>query len=202
MKTSPVTLDDLRGVFVVPPLARRRDEARGIDLEQNDVLVRHMLAGGSTRLLYGGNAFLYHVTREEFETLIGWLAAVPGDVWAIPSIGPSFGRALDQARSVVGSPLPHDDAAALQRPARRSGPGAWRARDRRGCGRAAHPLPEGGRQLRQKPGSRPGRGGPARQRRHSRRHQVRRRAAGPGGRSVSRTAARARRSPPCHQRHG
>jgi 4-hydroxy-tetrahydrodipicolinate synthase len=98
MKTSPVTLDDLRGVFVVPPLARRSDAPRSIDLEQNDLLVRHMLAGGLTRLLYGGNAFLYHVVRDEFEALIGWLAGLSGETWAIPSIGPSFGHAVDQAK--------------------------------------------------------------------------------------------------------
>jgi hypothetical protein len=32
-------------VFVVPPLARRPDASRGIHIDQNDVLVRHMLAG-------------------------------------------------------------------------------------------------------------------------------------------------------------
>ncbi|HMJ83728.1 MAG TPA: hypothetical protein VK504_11200, partial [Vicinamibacterales bacterium] len=106
MKTGPVTLDDLRGVFVVPPLARRPDAARGVNIDQNDVLVRHMLSGGLTRLLYGGNAFLYHVTRDEFETLIGWLAGTPGDTWAIPSIGPSFGHAVDQARSVSAFRFP------------------------------------------------------------------------------------------------
>jgi 4-hydroxy-tetrahydrodipicolinate synthase len=106
MKTSPVTIDDLRGVFVVPPLARRSDAARSITLDQNDQLVRHMLAGGLTRLLYGGNAFLYHVTRDEFETLIGWLAAMPDQTWAIPSIGPAFGHAVDQARAVAAHRFP------------------------------------------------------------------------------------------------
>src|SRR5262245_41977908 len=106
MKTSPVTLDDLRGVFVVPPLARRADAARTIDIDQNDQLARHMLAGGLTRLLYGGNAFLYHVTGDEFETIIGWLAALSGNTWAIPSIGPSFGHAIDQARAVAAHRVP------------------------------------------------------------------------------------------------
>jgi dihydrodipicolinate synthase/N-acetylneuraminate lyase len=59
--------------------------------------VRHMTGGGVTRLLYGGNAFLYHLTLAEYEATLGWLAALPGDVWAIPSLGPSFGRAMDQA---------------------------------------------------------------------------------------------------------
>ena len=38
------------------------------------------------------------ITLGEFEALLGWLASFPGSRWAIPSIGPSFGRAMDQAR--------------------------------------------------------------------------------------------------------
>jgi dihydrodipicolinate synthase/N-acetylneuraminate lyase len=54
-----------------------------------------MTSGGLTRLLYGGNAFLYHVTLAEYGELLDWLSGLEG--WAIPSIGPSFGRAIDQA---------------------------------------------------------------------------------------------------------
>jgi dihydrodipicolinate synthase/N-acetylneuraminate lyase len=56
-----------------------------------------MAEGGLTRFLYGGNAFLYHVSLAEYAELISWLAAFSGELWAIPSLGPSFGRALDQA---------------------------------------------------------------------------------------------------------
>ena len=53
----------------------------------------------SRGILYGGNAFLYHITLDEFEALLGWLAGVPGDALGrFPSLGPSFGRAMDQAR--------------------------------------------------------------------------------------------------------
>jgi len=97
MKTSPVAPDDLRGVFPVPPLARRADARRSIDFEENGRLARHMKAGGITRFLYGGNAFLYHVTLAEYEELLGWLAGFPDADWTIPSLGPSYGRALDQA---------------------------------------------------------------------------------------------------------
>jgi dihydrodipicolinate synthase/N-acetylneuraminate lyase len=97
MKTSPVVPDDLRGVFPVPPLARRADARRSIDFEENGRLVRHMKAGGITRFLYGGNAFLYHVTLAEYEELLGWLAGFADVDWAIPSLGPSYGRALEQA---------------------------------------------------------------------------------------------------------
>jgi len=96
MRTQPITLDDLCGVFAVPPLARQRDRRRTIDQAQNSRLVNHIVDGGITRLLWGGNAFLYHVTLADYETLLNWMATLPEHVWAIPSIGPSFGRAMDQ----------------------------------------------------------------------------------------------------------
>jgi dihydrodipicolinate synthase/N-acetylneuraminate lyase len=95
MKTGAVVPEDLRGVFPVPPLAR--DAKGGIDFQENQRLLRHMTAGGLARFLYGGNAFLYHVTLAEYEQLLDWLAGFEGELWAIPSLGPSYGRALDQA---------------------------------------------------------------------------------------------------------
>ncbi|MBO0727476.1 MAG: dihydrodipicolinate synthase family protein, partial [Blastocatellia bacterium] len=50
-----------------------------------------------TRFLYGGNAFLYHVTLAEYESLLDWLNGFADSLWAIPSLGPSYGRAMDQA---------------------------------------------------------------------------------------------------------
>ena len=89
---------DLAGVFSVPPLPRKRDAKRSLDFDAAECVARHIEAGGITRLLYGGNAFLYHITLGEYEALVGWLASFPGSRWAIPSIGPSFGRAMDQVR--------------------------------------------------------------------------------------------------------
>lgn len=97
MKTILVQPEDLRGVFAVPPLARTSDARRSIDFDQNDLIVRHILDGGITRFLYGGNAFLYHTTLAEYEQLLEWLNDFADDLWAIPSAGPSFGRAMDQA---------------------------------------------------------------------------------------------------------
>jgi dihydrodipicolinate synthase/N-acetylneuraminate lyase len=98
MKTTPVLPADLQGVFAVPPLARSSDARRAIDFAQNESIVRHLANGGVTRFLYGGNAFLYHLTLAEYEQLLDWLGDFAGDWWAIPSVGPSFGRAMDQAR--------------------------------------------------------------------------------------------------------
>jgi dihydrodipicolinate synthase/N-acetylneuraminate lyase len=97
MKTTPVTPDDLHGVFAVPPLARKENARRSLDFEQNDLIVRHVAGGGITRFLYGGNAFLYHITLAEYEQLLEWLAGFGDGWWAIPSLGPSYGRAMDQA---------------------------------------------------------------------------------------------------------
>ncbi|HEU0174195.1 MAG TPA: dihydrodipicolinate synthase family protein [Blastocatellia bacterium] len=97
MKITPVSIEDLRGVFPVPPLARKSDARRSIDFEQNNRIVRHIAGGGLTRFLYGGNAFLYHVTLDEYESLLDWLNSFADGLWAIPSLGPSYGRAMDQA---------------------------------------------------------------------------------------------------------
>ncbi len=98
MKTNSISPEDLRGVFAVLPLARRRDASRSLDLAQNDLIVRHIVSGGITRLIYGGNAFLYHITLAEYEELLEWLAGLSDQLWIIPSIGPSYGRAMDQAK--------------------------------------------------------------------------------------------------------
>ena len=97
MKTTPVSSEDLCGVFSVPPLARRDDAQRSLDLEQNNLIVRHIVNGGIRRFIYGGNALLYHVTLAEYEQLLEWLHGFSADLWVIPSTGPSFGRAMDQA---------------------------------------------------------------------------------------------------------
>jgi dihydrodipicolinate synthase/N-acetylneuraminate lyase len=97
MKTTPVSIEDLRGVFPVPPLARKNDARRSIDFDENNRIVRHIAGGGLTRFIYGGNAFLYHITLAEYEALIDWLNSFADGLWAIPSLGPSYGRAMDQA---------------------------------------------------------------------------------------------------------
>lgn len=89
--------DLLRGVFAVPPLPRAATPRRQIDFVAAARVADHIAAGGISRFLYGGNAFLYHVPLAEYEALLGWLADFPDDRWPIPSMGPSFGRAIDQA---------------------------------------------------------------------------------------------------------
>ena len=100
MRTSINFPGDLRGVFAVPPLCRTDCASRSIDFEQNKRVVAHIRAAGITRLIYGGNAFLYHITLDEYALLLDWLARLPRDLWVIPSLGPSFGRAYEQARLI------------------------------------------------------------------------------------------------------
>lgn len=97
MNRDRISAESWRGVLPVPPLPRIANAARGLDFAAGDKLVRHMTAGGITRLLYGGNAFLYHATLAEYSELLDWMSALDDSILAIPSAGPSFGRAMDQA---------------------------------------------------------------------------------------------------------
>lgn len=97
MRTRAIERSDWRGVFPVPPLARNNDSKRSLNWAENDRLVKHMSAGGMSRFLYGGNAFLYHITLAEYEDLLAWLNGLDQSFWCIPSAGPSYGRLMDQA---------------------------------------------------------------------------------------------------------
>jgi len=85
-------------VFAVPPLPRRATPDRAIDFDAAEKVAAYIERGGISHLIYGGNAFLYHASLGEFEQLAGWLAGMPASRVPIPSIGPSFGHALEQAR--------------------------------------------------------------------------------------------------------
>ena len=96
MRTSALTTDDFRGVFPVPPLCRNNDR-KTINFPETEKIARHIAAGGIRNFLYGGNAFLYHLTLAEFEALLDWSNGMDDNFLMIPSAGPSYGRALDQA---------------------------------------------------------------------------------------------------------
>ena len=90
-----ISQDNFGGVFAVPPLARSAGSGT-IDFVQNEAILKHIKKGGIARVIYGGNAFLYHIRMREFEELLEWLATV-ADLSTIPSVGPSYGHAMDQA---------------------------------------------------------------------------------------------------------
>ena len=106
MRTASISQEDLKGVFPVPPLARRRDPERTIDFDATARVVDHLVGGGITRVVFGGNAFLYHIRLAEYEQLLEWLVNLPDRVWCIPSAGPSYGRLMDQAPLLRRHPFP------------------------------------------------------------------------------------------------
>jgi dihydrodipicolinate synthase/N-acetylneuraminate lyase len=97
MKRTPVTAADIaRSVLAVPPLARNKDLS--LNREANAKLIRHIEAGGVSSLLYGGNANFYNVGLYEYAEILDCLAEAAGsDTWVVPSVGPDFGKMLDQA---------------------------------------------------------------------------------------------------------
>jgi dihydrodipicolinate synthase/N-acetylneuraminate lyase len=97
MKTTPVTPSDLtRSVLSVPPLCRDADMR--LDQAENARIVAHLRSGGVTTHLWGGNANLYNMGLSEFTAFLDMAEAIAeGDEWVIPSIGPDFGKAMDQA---------------------------------------------------------------------------------------------------------
>jgi dihydrodipicolinate synthase/N-acetylneuraminate lyase len=95
MTQEPMSFEN---VFAVPPLARTADRRREIDHAENARIVRHIAKGGVRNLIYGGNAFLYHLTLREYEELLEWLSHLTEEGFVcIPSAGPSWGRLMDQA---------------------------------------------------------------------------------------------------------
>ena len=96
MKTSPVRPEDIaRTVLSVPPLARLPDLA--LDRVANAKLIRHIEAGGIRTMMYGGNANFYRVGTYELAGILDFLAETAGeDTWMIPSIGPDYGKMIDQ----------------------------------------------------------------------------------------------------------
>ncbi|MEZ5388038.1 MAG: dihydrodipicolinate synthase family protein [Prosthecobacter sp.] len=98
MKTTPVTFSDLQSsVIAVPPLCRNKDLS--LAKSQNSRLIKHMYKGGIRTLLYGGNANLYNIAVSEYHALLKMLVDLsPEDMWIVPSVGPMYGTAMDQAK--------------------------------------------------------------------------------------------------------
>lgn len=106
MKTSPVTPADLASsVISVPPLARHRDLT--ISNADNRALIQYLEEGGVRTLLYGGNANLYNVGASELPELLDMLEEEAGDdTWVIPSVGPDYGKLMDQLAVLKGRAFP------------------------------------------------------------------------------------------------
>src|SRR6185437_604744 len=60
--------------------------------------IRHIEAGGVSILLHGGNANFYHIDLGRFRAMLDILAnGTAPQTGVVPSIGPDFGKMLDQA---------------------------------------------------------------------------------------------------------
>ena len=106
MKTTPPGPGDFAAsVLAVPPLARRADLS--LDRAANATLIRHVEAGGIRTLMYGGNANFYHVGMYEYGAILDMLAELAApDTWVIRSIGPDYGKMIDQADALRGRGFP------------------------------------------------------------------------------------------------
>jgi len=89
--------EQLTEIYPVPPLARRSDAKRSLDFDANMKIFRHLVDNGVTRIVYGGNAFLYQITMAEYAELTDWLGGLKNQATIIPAVGSSYGRAMDQA---------------------------------------------------------------------------------------------------------
>ncbi len=83
-------------VVAVPPLALHEDGT--VNVAANLAVGTHIRKGGVRYILYGGNANLYHYTLERYAEAMETIETVAAqlDVEVITSIGPDFGKAMDQ----------------------------------------------------------------------------------------------------------
>ena len=121
MKTSPVTKADFeRSVLAVPPMARNPDFS--LNVGGNRALIRYLEAGGIRTLMYGGNANVYNLGVLGFEAEMSALAELAGpETWVVPSIGPEYGKAMDQAQILRGIAFPTAMVLPLGFPATQAG---------------------------------------------------------------------------------
>lgn len=82
--------------LAVPPLARNADLS--LNAAENGRLIRHLEQGGIRFMMYGGNANFYQARVSEYEALLRMLDELSSErTWLIPSVGPDFGKMMDQA---------------------------------------------------------------------------------------------------------
>ena len=105
MKTTISSSDLHASVIAVPPLCR--DAKFQSNAAENAKLIQHLEAGGVSTLLYGGNANFYNIALGEYEAVLDQLevAAAP-DTLIVPSVGPYFGVAMEQAAILARKKFP------------------------------------------------------------------------------------------------
>lgn len=106
MRTTPITPQVLQSsVIAVPPLARTQELA--LNKDANRLLIAHLESAGVRSLMYGGNANFFNVSVSEYAETLDFLEeCVAPDTWLLPSVGPDFGKMMDQARILKGRRFP------------------------------------------------------------------------------------------------
>lgn len=96
LTTLPTPETIARSVWAVPPLALNLDYS--LNLNAAGALIRHIEAGGVSTILWGGNANLHNFPVSRFEETMSALASQSkADSWVIPSVGPAWGKLIDEA---------------------------------------------------------------------------------------------------------
>ncbi|CDN51952.1 dihydrodipicolinate synthase [Neorhizobium galegae] len=95
--------DFKKSVVAVPPLALTA--SLKVAPEPNALLARHIVDGGVNILLYGGNANLYHFGLDDYADALAAMADAANMAHVITSIGPDYGKMMDQAPLVERSGL-------------------------------------------------------------------------------------------------
>ncbi len=93
--------DGFYEIYPVPPLAWSRGK-RVLNQAENGKIFRFLREQGIQRLIYGGNAMVYHMTLGQYSEMVEWLSGLTSEAEIIPAVGPSYGRALDQAAVARG----------------------------------------------------------------------------------------------------
>ena len=105
MKTTISSSDLHASVISVPPLCR--DAHLNLSAAENTKLIQHIESGGVSTLLYGGNANFYNIALREYEAVLDQLeAAAAADTLIVPSVGPYFGTAMEQAAILARKKFP------------------------------------------------------------------------------------------------
>lgn len=94
--------DDLYDIYPVPSFAWSEGAKRVMSRAENEKIFRFLVNQGVKRIIYGGNAMVYHMTLGQYSEMVEWLSGLTGEAEIIPAVGPSFGRALDQAAILRG----------------------------------------------------------------------------------------------------
>ena len=106
MKTTSVINEDIaRSVWAVPPIALGSENDPLT--KPNVKLVKHIEAGGVETILWGGNANIYGMTSTTFAAMVeaipDWVAS---GTWAIPSVGPDYGKLMEHAAILRSTAYP------------------------------------------------------------------------------------------------